>query len=542
MRSRVACVVTMSLVAALPTACWQPFEPAAPELALSTAPCATDLTCPPGQECVNGSCAPIRPSLRPHIQTGLVLLRAPAGDETEWCATHYDLMIGAMRPDELRSLNPNMRFFDYTLSRYHTFDSGEKTATEWALAHGFDPEDFYLHYKEDVYVPTWEGRVIAPGFPPGMVPGWNPGGGGNPASATNRSQSRVVGYRWGAPELPYFANVSHPGFRLYYLARTTGLVDGTWYFNQPFVTGPLDGIMCDEAVYYPSFGEGLLDRTTEYYGIPITDNHPYAVAVESFYPNLAAALVNTVGTTVDVMPNFGHVLFLNYPNRSAINIQTTTPWILGEVWVTFTGTSSPTSGANRCITYDKDYVNAVRDIIEQTRARGRRVLGARDTSNGTTGSDRGRIFTLALYYLLHSAHTYYVYETVDQSPAHVSTWSWNPAVEFDIGQPIVIPEGMLDFEGRPNTNEHWVFASGPDPYRPQLTYRVLARRFTNALVLVKMLPDGSVDDNRSTTVHQLDRGYRVLQADGTLGLSVTEVSIRNNEAMILIPDVTTGVD
>ncbi|HXV13479.1 MAG TPA: hypothetical protein VEC56_04680 [Candidatus Krumholzibacteria bacterium] len=537
-RLLVAACVSLSV---LPT-CSEQITPSAPVFSLSSSSCTTDLDCPLGQECVDGTCVPLRRSIFPHVQTGVVLLRAPVGDEIEWCATHYDVMIGAVRPDEMRALNPSMRFFDYTLSRYHTFDSGTKTAAEWAIARGWDPEDFYLHYEEDVYVPTWEGTVIVPGFPPGMVPGWNPGGGANPASASHRSQSRAVGFRWGNPALPYFANVSHPGYRLYFLARTTGLVDGSWYFNQPFATGPLEGVLCDEAVYYPAFGEGLLDRTVEYYGIPLTDNHPYAVAVAGFYPALAAALRNTVGTTVDVMPNFGHVLFLNYPNPSAMTIQTTTPWILGEVWVTFTGLSSPTSGPNRCITYENDYVNAVRDIVEQTRARGRRVLGARDLSNGTSGSDRGRVFTLSLFYLLYNPNSYYVYETVDQSSAHVSAWSWNPLVEFDVGRPATIPPGAVDFEGRANTREHWVLDSGPDPYRPDLTYRVLARRFTNALVLVKMLPMGSVDDSRSVTTHPLDRGYRVLQADGTLGLSVTEARLRNNEALILVPDVATGVD
>jgi hypothetical protein len=107
-------------------------------------------------------------------------------------------------------------------------------------------------------------------------------------------------------------------------------------------------------------------------------------------------------------------------------------------------------------------------------------------------------------------------------------------VEYDVGQPDVIPNGSLDFDGHANTKEHFVFASGPDPYDSNLTYHVLARRFTNALVLVKMLPEGSVTDDRSITTHALDGSYYVLQADGSLGALVTEATIRNNEALILI--------
>jgi hypothetical protein len=149
---------------------------------------------------------------------------------------------------------------------------------------------------------------------------------------------------------------------------------------------------------------------------------------------------------------------------------------------------------------------------------------------------------LGLYYLLQNRQTYYEYESADQSAEHVSMWAWNTAAEFSVGQPAQIPPGVADFQGRVNTNQHWEFATGPDPYAPALTYHVLARRYTNALVLVKMLPMGSVIDDRSTTVHPLDRAYRVLSANGTLGVRVTEARIRNNDALILIPEVTTGID
>jgi hypothetical protein len=506
--------------------------------------CVTDLSCPFGQECAGSACAPIPAGLYPHIQTASALLRGPLdAEETAWRATHYDLMIGGVRPDDARAFNPNARLFDYTVTRYHLFDRGVKTAHDWAIAHGYDPEDFYLHYREDVYPLTWQGRVIVPGYPPGMVPGWNPGGGGPPASATQRSHSRVVGFYNGSTEPWYMGSVANAGYRQFLVERMEGLIDGTWYSGQPFATGPLDGVMCDESIYYPLFGEGHLDRTAEYYGIPVTEEHPYAIAVENLYPYCAVGLHAAFGDTKDVMPNYGHVFFLNYPNRSAVAVQATTPWIWGEVWVTYTGLSYPTSGNSRCITYEKDYVNAVREIVDQTRARGRRVLGARDPAYGAAGSDRGRILTLALYYLVHNRHTYYMYETVSGHalPDHVSNWAWNPAVEYDVGQPDVVPEGMVDFEGRANTKEHYVLATGPDPYLPSLTYRVLARRFTNALVLVKLLPQGSVVDSRSLTTHPLDGPYAPLKADGTLDTPVSEAQLRNNEALILIPSPATGV-
>jgi hypothetical protein len=50
-----------------------------------------------------------------------------------------------------------------------------------------------------------------------------------------------------------------------------------------------------------------------------------------------------------------------------------------------------------------------------------------------------------------------------------------------------------------------------------------------------MLPRGSVVDDRSITIHALDRPYKVLRSDGTLGTdTVTSVSLRNNEGVILV--------
>jgi hypothetical protein len=178
----------------------------------------------------------------------------------------------------------------------------------------------------------------------------------------------------------------------------------------------------------------------------------------------------------------------------------------------------------------------VREIVRQTKRGGRRVLGGRDTVNGPSGTDRGKMLTLGLYYLVHNEHTYYQYESASTSSgSHVSTWAWNPAVPYDVGQPDVIPSGAVDFEGNANTKEHYLFASGADPVNASLTYRVLARRYTNALVLVKLLPTGSTVDDNSITTHALDGSYGVLQADGLMGPTVTQASIRNNEALILIP-------
>jgi hypothetical protein len=518
------------LVAATLAACSQSAGPSEPG---PGGECVTDFSCPFGQECSGAGCGAAQSGWYPHIQTASALFRAYIDDsELAWRASHYDLLIAQARADETRALNPNARIFEYVNTRYLL---QEVAAYVWAQAHGYDNEDFYLHYHEDTAVPTWESTVLVPGFPPGVVPGYNPGGGGNPASAATRVQARVPGYYAGSPTPWYLANVDHPGYRRFLCDHAEALLDGT-FWNTGYATGPVDGVLCDNAIFYALFDEGLLAHSTEYFGVPMTDNHAYPVAYETLYPELAEELHDKLGNTIDIMPNYGHVSFLSYPNRSALNVQATTPWIWGEVWVTYTGTSSPTSGGNRCITYEHDYENALSEIVQQTRAGGRRIVGARDIAGGTSGTNRGKIFTLGLYYLIHNRHTFYMYESVGdhRHPNPLSTWAWNPAVTYDVGQPEVIPAGAVDFLGRANTKEHYVFATGSDPFDGGLTYRVLARRFTNALVLVKMLPEGSVTDDRSLTTHALAGSYAPLQADGSLGAAVTQAQIRNNEALILI--------
>jgi hypothetical protein len=506
--------------------------------------CVTDFACPSGQECGVAGCQSVSPSIRPHIQTASGTMRPyldPA--EADFRAANYDLLINHVYGyvERIRSINPHARMFEYINIRYHYYDEPDNKASAWAAANGYDPEDMFLHYRQDTDVTGWESRVLVPGYPAGHVPGWNPnaGIGDPPASATTRSESRAFNRNDGAVGPLYMANIENPAMRRFLVHHIAGLVDGS-HWGTAFASGHIDGIMADIGVYYAQFGEGMLWNTDEYYGEPMVDTHPYSRGFETLYPYLATALEARFGQAIDIMPNYGHVYFLNYDHPASEGTQRATPWAWAEVWLMYHGTYSPTSGGDRCITWEKDYENAIAAIVRETRRGSRRILGARDKPrDGVPGSDRGKIFMLALYYLVHNENTWFLYETVNNHgmgvTAHLSEWNWNPAVEFDIGQPEPVPDGLTDFDGRSGTTEHYVFAQGSDPWQPQLTYRVFARRFSNALVLAKMLPEGSITTDLSITTHQLDGSYAILQADGTLGAIVTSIDLRNNEGAILIP-------
>jgi hypothetical protein len=407
----------------------------------------------------------------------------------------------------------------------------------WAALNGYDPEDFLLHYREDTIVPGYETTVLIPGCPPGVVPGWNPDRAPDdpPASATERSQSRAVGVPYRMDDPYQMANITHEGYRRFLIDQMAALADGSLTGGPP-ATGLVDGIMVDLGVYYPHFKEGVIDKTDEFYGIPLDYDHPYARGFVTFYADLIEGLDDRISRPPDIMPNFTDVFFFNYSDPLSEGALDIVDWAWAEVWLMYWGNSQPT-GPQRAISYEYDYEKGVANIVRRTRAGLRIVLGARDLVNAPVGSDRGRLFTLALYYLVHNPNTFYQYESFIRHTyqVHVSQWQWNPAVTYDVGRPDRVPDGYVDFEGKTATDEHYEFATGPDPYDPSLTYHVFARRFTKTLVLVKMLPRGSVVDDRSVTVHELDRPYRILRGDGTPSAETcTSVSLRNNEGVILV--------
>ncbi len=503
--------------------------------------CERDMSCPLGEECAGFGCVPVAATVYPNIQLASPLMRRYLdGDELAWRAAHNDLLIAnvAGSVDAIRAVNPNVKLMEYLNIRYHRYDSPITDVAVWAAQHGFDPEDFYLHYREDVEVPAWAGEVLVEGFPAGTIPGWNPdwSPGDPPASASERSMSRVVGLAGSIGNPWYMVNVNYPGFRAFVVDFVASVMDGSKH-GLSYAAGPMDGIMADCALYYPEIGEGNLEKSSEYYGVPVDYDHPYPIGLETLYPELMSRVGARLDQVVDLTLNLGHVLYLSRNDRFSQNVQNTTSWLWGEVWVTHRDYSSPTTGSQRCITYDLDYQVGIVAIVQQSRKGGRRLLGARDMTGDGLGTERGKLYTLALYYLTHNANTYYIYQSRYQhtNSPRLSTWQWNPAVEFDIGRPDQIPAGTVDFEGKTASCEHYVLASGPDPAAPALTYRVLARRFTNGLVVAKMLPAGSLADDRSYTTHQLDGSYFLLGADGTLGNVVTQIRLRNNEGAILVP-------
>jgi hypothetical protein len=144
-------------------------------------------------------------------------------------------------------------------------------------------------------------------------------------------------------------------------------------------------------------------------------------------------------------------------------------------------------------------------------------------TNGSMSDPRVQIATLAYYYLLADKNQTMLVFNGGNDPNSTWTQHWSDAVKYDVGDAL---------------GTWTVFAKGIDPADSSKTYKVYERQYENALVLYKPLSyfqgkAGSTADATATT-HQLNGTYRPLQADGTLGAPITEITLRNGEGAILV--------
>jgi hypothetical protein len=145
-------------------------------------------------------------------------------------------------------------------------------------------------------------------------------------------------------------------------------------------------------------------------------------------------------------------------------------------------------------------------------------------AGGAPTDARTQIAALAEYYLVADPKKTFVMFNGGFEPATGWNRHWTDALKFNVGQ----PQGTWS-----------LFATGADPAKRTLTYKVYERQFQNALVLYKPLSyklgvgNGTLAEHTATT-HKLNGTYRLLNADGTLSGPVTSVTLRNGEGAILV--------
>jgi hypothetical protein len=204
-----------------------------------------------------------------------------------------------------------------------------------------------------------------------------------------------------------------------------------------------------------------------------------------------------------------------------------------EMGVVFGERNQPNSHYLHTILHLK-YMKDIPVVMERKR------VGLQVRVRDSEPTDRDKLFVLGYAYLFNDRDRMaitYVAEGQDGNPNYdLETSHWaGPAMEFDIGQPVVNPPGVRDINGHENTNVFYEWARGEDPGNDWQTYTIFARQYENVMVLVKVRESAdAVWDETTETTHSLGRLWSPLRADGTLGDPVTSITLKNNEAAILV--------
>jgi len=440
-------------------------------------------------------------SLFNHMKTFTIRHEHLSESEAAFVAYRYDLFVGnGERIAEIRAINPDILMLAYMTVRANgveTFGAGctihDLCAEPFASQEGYDVENFFVHYQEDV---SYNFTFPVGGWMTVSVPGWNPGreGGDPPATAASLSESRV----WGAWDYQQrWANIADPGWQHWTSERIVALTE--------YGGLELDGVLIDGIAR--NVGEMAwmqFDKTREYAGETVDNGFSMIDDGYSFIVYLRDYLSGTYGSLKIIAGNATHPWYLVTEAANSPRLLERFEWFLLENGVQIDNSAVPATCSYE-VTWPQ--LMAVKGLAKE----GKKILfGGKDN----TWSDRGRLFVLSVFYLINHTNMYYT----QQGPGLV----WHEVMSYELGAP----------EGEP-----YLWGSGTDPMAPANTFHIMARDYGNALVLVKFRHEDSVVMwSLSNTTHALGGNYRALDIDGTPGAVITEVTLRNNEAAILIPE------
>jgi len=171
----------------------------------------------------------------------------------------------------------------------------------------------------------------------------------------------------------------------------------------------------------------------------------------------------------------------------------------------------------------EDIAALVKSRLALSGGKGTAILDTYPQGGSPTDS-RTQIAALSYYYLLAEPKQTYLMFNGGYEPATSWTRHWSEAVTYNVG----LPRGTWS-----------ILATGKDPGRTSLTYKIYQREYDNALVLYKPLSyhqrlgTGTLSDSTATT-HILNGNYRTLNANGTLGAVINRITLRNGEGAILV--------
>ena len=391
---------------------------------------------------------------------------------------------------------------------------------------GYTWDDIVMHFKYD----------CSPSY--GSYPGWNPdddldGDGCRddqyPSDSTRTAQcigeSEIFFYEDFSAS-PYWnrAKLAHPGYHKMTSDRILAHIDD---FDYDF-----GGYFWDSCAMNVGWNWGLEKSFLYESSDRITSNLDYYLDKILLVPTLAADYLEPVEPALNI-----HFVNMVSPLYTCVTSYDSKDWaydylenFILENWM-MCNDPLPTN-IPMTTNMIEDYLNCpFLNWLEEGKGQ---VL----ISWNKLGGDMDKRFSLATFYMINHQMAFYHYtEGGHMSREHpgrlISEWQWNEYVPYDIGQPDVNTLGLEDFQGNSGTDRYFVWEENS-------YYKILGREYlrddgVRTLVLTKIMASGGMEGANPTT-HELPRCYQPVQSDLTLGTPTREITLRNNEGIILVQD------
>lgn len=394
------------------------------------------------------------------------------------------------------------------------------------LPNGFEYDDVVMHYKKDVtYHSCFDSATILPG-------------------CTNQSPSCMVDARfysycccWDNIDTGYRALLKMPeGYQnredfpyLDFVVTKLAMepisfeVDGFFFDEVSYVLAP-------QGAWYQGFDKTFAYAGEDEYAYDfsyIADKYAFVPwAVYELESEVSSGeligIANTVQPDQDCVTDYQDILSQTYLEN-----------ILNELWMGYGGSAALMTTSRIECWLQRPYT----EYLEQDKGY---IFCCYDMSGTQNlGSDKGREFSLATFYMINHQMAFYYYRTrkhfLDDSTPPVERCHWNPLVQLDVGQPTVNMWNIPDYEQN-ISDRFFIYEQGPD-------YQILGREFLRddeyrVLVLTKIMDNMGVEGLNETTVDLPYNYYRLEHGETWNTLSwgpiTNQISLCNNEGAILI--------
>lgn len=479
-------------------------------------------------------------SLFPHMRTaGYDYFYGLSDEDLSWLANHHDMIVGGEtirenNYDVYKATNSNVKLIGY-ISMYTTV---EDYIEEWAVEHGYDPEDAFYHYEVDTTEKLFGNKGTLD------VPGWS--GYGQGGTGATLREARVRGNIGTYSSYCPTQEVYVEAWLDYTLKLVTVNAAEGKYLDGLFIDGMngcIDpGIFLENTNEMRSLGITTREQVCEYVGsamVEMRDKMEQYVSAASGKEIMIMGNASETNWALDPANEYASVFAKGYDDLyNEVSIEYFTDPIrirqeeLRRMKMLYDALED---GVVIMAHSDTQYTSRFAPEFDSPD----KVVLSEETWNAFHHHILGKMLLVSHpngYFGYHRGSASYYGKLKDYG---IDESHWFANMGYDFGRPVV--HDQIDYWGQTGTDRFYQFAKAPYVPGVGTQYEVAAREFENALVLVNFGWDSYtgwrvLGEDRVT--HQLPGTYHLLLPDNTVGPPITEITLGRGEGAILIkPEV-----